>query len=69
MSLRLLKPLDCLPAAGGGVVPGQTVYLGANTGPTYRVVALDGEKAWVRDEQKGAEHIVNIWRCYPAFVD
>lgn len=68
MTVRL-RPMDSLPPTGGPVEAGQTVFLGPHAGPIYRVIAVAGDKVWVRDEGWRSEHIVSVHRCYPAFVD
>lgn len=59
----------CLPPCGGDVSPGQMVRLGANTGPVYRIIAVDSGKCWVRDEERAEDFLAPVWRCYPAFLD
>lgn len=63
-----LKVMESLPPTGQVVAPGDTVLIGANTGPVYRVLAVVADRAWVRDEQRGIEHIVPVSRCYEAFA-
>ena len=37
---------------------GDIVRAGANLYPHFRVIAVSGERAWVRDVQSGTDHIV-----------
>ena len=55
----------CLDRQGEEAKVGDLVRTGANMTPVYRVVALDGDKAWLRDEQTGADFIVPACRCAP----
>jgi hypothetical protein len=42
---------------------GDLVRTGANFFPHFEVVAVHGEKAWVRNVQTGADHLALISRC------
>ena len=43
--------------------PGDLVRTGENFHPHYRVIAVTGDKAWIRDVQYGSDHIVPADRC------
>jgi hypothetical protein len=58
---RLARPdlgeaVDCLSV-------GDLVRTGANLHPHYRVIAITDDRAWIRDVQSGADHVVPIARC------
>jgi hypothetical protein len=42
---------------------GDLVHSGANTFPQWRVIAIDGDKAWVRNIQTHADGVTDITRC------
>jgi hypothetical protein len=42
---------------------GDVVRAGPNLFPHYEVVAVSGDKAWVRDVQTGADHLALLSRC------
>jgi len=42
---------------------GDLVRTGPNAWPTYVVVALDGDKAWVRNADNGADGLTQADRC------
>jgi hypothetical protein len=42
---------------------GDIVRMGANLYPQYTVVAIDGEKAWVRNALNGADGLALLSRC------
>ncbi|WP_395672730.1 hypothetical protein [Phenylobacterium sp.] len=42
---------------------GDTVRCGPNHHPHYEVIALHGEKAWLRNIQNGADALAPITRC------
>jgi hypothetical protein len=42
---------------------GDAVRTGANRHPFYRVIAIDGDRAWLRDVQHATDHIVPLARC------
>ena len=42
---------------------GDLVRSGPNLFPHYEVVAVQGDKAWVRDVQSGADHLALLTRC------
>lgn len=48
---------------GGDVRPGDLVHTGTNLHPQFRVVAIAGDKAWLRNTQTGAEGISPLDRC------
>jgi len=43
--------------------PGDLVRTGPNLFPHFEVVAVHGEKAWVRNVQNGADHLALLSRC------
>jgi len=45
------------------IQPGDLVRTGANFFPHFEVVAVHGDKAWVRDVQNGADHLALLTRC------
>ena len=42
---------------------GDVVRTGANLHPHFEVVAVHGDKAWVRDLQNGSDHLALVSRC------
>ena len=42
---------------------GDIVRTGPNLYPHFEVVALHGEKAWVRNTDTGADHLALVARC------
>jgi hypothetical protein len=45
------------------IVQGDIVRTGANPTPSFHVVAVSGDRAWLRDLQNGAEAVVDVRRC------
>ena len=45
------------------IQPGDLVRTGANFHPHYEVVAVHGDKAWVRDVQTRSDHLALLSRC------
>jgi len=43
--------------------PGDLVRTGANLFPHFEVLAVHGDKAWVRNVQNGADHLAPLARC------
>jgi len=43
-----------------GLAIGDIVRAGANRYPQYKVIAISGERAWIRDVQYGHDHVVPI---------
>ncbi|MDB5483122.1 MAG: hypothetical protein JWO83_4175 [Caulobacteraceae bacterium] len=43
--------------------PGDLVRCGPNLFPHFEVVAVHGDKAWVRDVQNGIDHLALLSRC------
>ena len=37
---------------------------GANVAPFYRVIAVCGDKAWIRDVDRGHDGITSLCRCH-----
>jgi hypothetical protein len=52
---------DC--PAGGDVHEGDVVRMGNNYHPHYSVIAIHGEKAWVRNLQSGEDCLAQVSRC------
>lgn len=48
---------------GEQVLVGDQVCTGPNDFPRYEVIALSGDKAWVRNLQNGADHLALAARC------
>ena len=42
---------------------GDIVAMGQNHFPHFEVVAVNGDKAWVRNVQNGADHLALLSRC------
>jgi len=42
---------------------GDLVATGVNLHPYFEVLAVNGEKAWVRNVQNGADHLALVSRC------
>lgn len=42
---------------------GDLVRAGSNLFPHFEVIAVNGDKAWVRDVQTGADHLALLSRC------
>jgi hypothetical protein len=42
---------------------GDLVRSGPNLFPHFEVIAVSGDKAWVRDAQTGADHLALLSRC------
>jgi hypothetical protein len=45
------------------ILPGDLVRTGPNAWPQFKVIAVDAEKAWVRDIQNGQDSLALIARC------
>lgn len=45
------------------IEPGDLVRTGANHFPHFEVVAVSGDKAWVRNVQTGVDHLALLSRC------
>jgi hypothetical protein len=45
------------------IVAGDLVRSGPNLFPHFEVIAVSGDKAWVRDVQTGADHLALLSRC------
>jgi hypothetical protein len=43
--------------------PGDIVRTGTNLFPHFEVLAVHGDKAWVRNVQNGADHLALVIRC------
>jgi len=51
------------PAQAEEIGPGDLVRSGPNLFPHYEVLAVHGEKAWVRNVQTGEHHLAMRTRC------
>jgi hypothetical protein len=56
----------CLDQGRDHAKVGDLVRTGSNALPVFRVIAIEGEKAWVRDATSGADYIIPLCRCRPA---
>ena len=45
------------------IAVGDLVRTGPNLYPHYEVIAVHGDKAWVRNVQSGADHLAMVSRC------
>ena len=45
------------------IAEGDMVRTGSNSGPFFRVLAVDGDRAWLRNVQNGMDGIVDVNRC------
>jgi hypothetical protein len=43
--------------------PGDLVRTGANFFPHFEVLAIHGDKAWVRNINNGSDHLAQLSRC------
>ena len=53
--------LDC--GQDEDISAGDLVRSGPNLFPHFEVIAVSGDKAWVRDVQTGADHLAPLSRC------
>jgi hypothetical protein len=44
--------------------PGDRVCTGANVHPNHEIIAVYGEKAWIRDLRTGCDGITSLTRCH-----
>jgi len=51
-------------AHGADICPGDLVRTGANLFPHFVVIAIAGDKAWVRNTQTGADGVAPLDRCH-----
>ena len=45
------------------ICAGDLVRSGPNLFPHFEVIAVHGDKAWVRNVQNGADHLAQLSRC------
>jgi hypothetical protein len=45
------------------IQPGDLVRTGPNLFPHYTVIAISGDKAWVRNVENGADGLTTLERC------
>lgn len=50
--------------AGDDIRPGDQVCTGANVHPNHEVIAVCGDKAWIRDLRSGCDGITSLSRCH-----
>ena len=62
-ALAWKSPADLLGEGTAHVSVGDVIRTGENFHPHYLVIALSEDRAWIRDTQHGADHIVPIKRC------
>ena len=46
--------------------PGDRVCTGASVHPNHEVIAIYGDKAWIRDLRSGCDGVTSLWRCHKA---
>ncbi len=64
MSARAWRsPADFRSELAPSIAAGDLVRTGENLHPHYRVIALSGDRAWIRDVQYGTDHVVPLGRC------
>ena len=59
------SPADLRGAGAQSIATGDRVRTGDNFHPHYQVIALSGDRAWIRDVQYGTDHFIPIDRCRP----
>ena len=57
---RIVEMNELPRSHAGHVRPGDVVRTGENLHPHYRVIAMNGDRAWVRDVQYGTDHVVQL---------
>ena len=50
--------------ADDDIRPGDRVCAGANVLPNHEVIAVYGDKAWIRDLRSGCDGITSLRRCH-----
>ena len=58
-----LSPTELRGGAALHVVIGDLVRTGENLHPHFHVIAVTADRAWIRDTQYGADHVVPVNRC------
>ena len=48
----------------GDIRPGDRVCAGANVNPNHEVIAIYGDKAWIRDLRTGCDGVTSLSRCH-----
>ena len=51
------------PSHSSRATVGDIVRTGENFHPHYRVIAVSADRAWIRDVQRGTDHVIPISRC------
>jgi len=59
-----LRPSDLRGGSTLHIVVGDLVRTGQNFHPHYQVIAVNEDRAWIRDTQHGLDHVVPIDRCH-----
>ena len=54
---------DVRDEPASAVLPGDLVRTGGNLHPQYRVIAVTEDRAWIREVQRGTDHVIPIGRC------
>ena len=64
MTSNALQSLpDCPDEAARNIGVGDRVRTGENAHPQFNVIAIVGNRAWLRDLQHGSDHVVPIDQC------
>ena len=58
-----LSPTDLRGGSTLHVSVGDLVRTGQNFHPHYLVIAMNADRAWIRDTQHGLDHVVPVDRC------
>jgi hypothetical protein len=61
MRLAWSAPPDL--CSGAPIAVGDVIRTGENRYPHFEVIAMSGDRAWVRDIQYGTDHIVTVAGC------
>ena len=57
------SPEDALDSQSSPAMIGDIVRTGENYHPHYRVIAVAADRAWIRDIQRGSDHVIPLNRC------
>lgn len=63
ISYRDVFELDADDVPSGVISVGDLVRTGRNHFPHFAVVAVDGDKAWIRNVQTGLDALMPLSRC------
>jgi hypothetical protein len=61
-SAAALRLIDFTEGHTPGLCVGDLVQTGDNRYPQYEIVAMSGDRAWIRDVQYGCDHVVPVGR-------